>query len=146
MLICFKKFFNNQTGLSIIEVMVAFSILVVAFTGLAQSFPLGLSISKTAENVTIASYLAQGKIEELISLGYDNINVGVIEAKHRLSENPADYLYDYQGQIEVNYVDSNLNNSADDTGMKKILATLYYTDSISKAEKDYKIITLISRR
>jgi len=142
----YKNFFNNQAGLSIIEIMVAFSILVVAFIGLIQSFPFGLSINKAAENVTIASYLAQGKIEEIISSGYDNINVGLLEAKQRLSENPADYLYSYQRQTEVNYVDSDLVNSVDDTGMKKISVTIYYTNSISKTEKDYKIVTLITKR
>jgi type II secretory pathway pseudopilin PulG len=142
----YRELLKQQSGLSLIEIMVAFSILVVAFTGLVQSFPFGLSINKAAENATIASYLAQGKIEELISLGYDNINVGVLEAKQRLSDNPADYLYGYQRQTEVNYVDSNLVDSLDDIGLKKISITIYYTNSISKIEKDYEIATLIVKR
>jgi Tfp pilus assembly protein PilV len=142
----YKKFFDNQIGLSIIEIMVAFSILVVAFIGLVQSFPFGLSINKAAENATIASYLAQGKIEEMISLGYDNINVGVLEAKQRLSDNEDNYLYHYQRRIEVSYVDSNLDNSVSDTGMKKISVIIYYTNSLSKTEKNYRIETLVVKR
>ena len=142
----YKELLKQQTGFSLMEIMVAFSILVVAFIGLVQSFPFGMSINKEAENITIASYLAQGKIEELISLGYNNINIGVIETKQRLSADPSIYLYYYQRQTEVSYIDSDLGESIEDTGMKKISTTIYYTNAISKTEKSYNITTLVSRR
>lgn len=142
----YKKIFNQQQGLSIIEIMVAFSILVMAFVGLAYSFPFGLSISKTAESSTVASYLAQAKIEEVISLGYDNINVGTIEAKHRLYDDTSSYLYNYQRETIVNYVDGDLNDAAEDNGIKKISCTLYFISAISNSEDSYNITTLISKR
>ncbi len=142
----YKKIIKKQRGLSLIEIMVAFSILAVAFIALAQSFPFGLSINKSAESSTVASYLAQGKIEELTSLGYDNVGVGAIEEKHRLSDNPMSYLYNYQSQTDTNYVDGNLDNSVGDQGIKKISVIIYYINSISKVEDSYNIITIISRR
>ena len=140
------KLLKNKKGLSLIEIMVAFSILVVAFIGLVQSFPFGLAINKSGENATIASYLAQAKIEELASLGYSNINVGIIEVKHRLSDDSTNYLYNFQRQTEVNYIDSDLVECVGDQGMKKISATIYSINAFSKQEESYNITTLISER
>lgn len=131
--------------MSLLEIMVSLSILVVTFISLMQSFPLALAINKTSENATKASYLAQEKLEELNSLGYGNIAVGEIEAKHRLSGTPTDYLYYFQRQTAVNYVDGNLQNSVSDTGLKKISVTVYYTNALSKTEKIYSTVTLMSQ-
>lgn len=138
-----KKY--RPKGMSLIEVMVSFSILILVFVSLAQTFPLSLTINKTAENATKASYLAQTKLEELISLGYDNISVGAVEAKHRLSADPASYLYYFQRQTDVSYVDGNLQTSVTDTGLKKILVTVYYANALFKTEKNYTTATLIGR-
>ncbi len=136
----------NNLGLSMIEIMVAFSILVVSFVGIVQSFPFGLSIGSEGEMTTVSSYLCQEKIEELISLGYSGISTGLVEAKHRLSEEDDNYLHYYQRQTEVDYVDGNLDDSVADLGIKKISATVYYINPISKKEKEYNITTLISTR
>lgn len=131
--------------MSLLEIMVALSILVVAFITLMQSFPLGLTINKTSENTTKASYLAQEKLEELNSLGYNNIPTGIIEAKHRLTDDQTNYLYYFQRQTAVSYVDGNLQASGSDMGLKKIIVTIYYTNALSKTEKNYSTVTLISQ-
>lgn len=138
-----KKY--NRKGMSLLEVMVSFSILILVFVSLAQSFPLALTINKTAENATKASYLAQDKLEELNSLGYNNIGIGTVEAKHRLSLNQANYLYYFQRETIINYVDGDLQNTAVDTGLKKISLTIYYGNSLSKTEKSYSTYTLINQ-
>lgn len=132
--------------MSLIETMVALLILMVAFISLIQSFPFSQTIVKTAENSTKASYLAQDKLEQLLALGYDNIPVGTVEAKQRLSADSADYLYFFQRQTTVSYLDGDWQASASDTGMKKISITVYYTNSISKTEKSYTISALSSQR
>ena len=131
--------------MSLLEIMVSLSILALTFIALMQSFPTALTINKTSENSTKASYLAQEKLEELNSLGYNNITVGTIEAKHRLSDNQGDYLYYFQRQTIVDYFDGNLQNSASDTGLKKISVTVYYTNALSKTEKSYSTVTLMSQ-
>jgi len=136
----------SKQGFSIIEIMVAFSILVIAFIGLVQSFPFGLSINKEAECLTIASYLCQASIEELVSVGYDGMITGIIEPKHRLSDNPNNYLYFYQREIEVSYINNELNEVLVDLGMKKISVAVYYINAISNKEDSYNITTIISRR
>lgn len=140
-----QKTLNGPTGMSLLEIMVSLSILMVTFITLMQSFPLALTINKTSENATKASYLAQEKLEELNSLGYGNVAVGAIEAKHRLSDIPTDYLYYFQRQTTVNYVNGDLQDSALDTGLKKISVIVYYTNALSKIEKNYPTVTLISQ-
>jgi len=141
-----NNFLKNKDGLSLIETIVALSVLTVAFIGLVQAFPFGLSINKDAENVTIASYLVQEEIEELLLLGYGGIGTGTIEIKHRLSDDTSNYLYHFQRETIINYVDGNLDNSIVDLGIKKISVTVFYTNAISKTEKNYNITTLISER
>ena len=102
-------------------------------------------INKTAENSTKASYLAQSQLEYLNSLNYSDIGAGTIEAKHRLSADPASYLYSFQRQTAVQNVDSNLQSSQTDTGLKKITVTVYYTNSFAKVEKTYVTTTLINQ-
>ncbi|MDD4900704.1 MAG: hypothetical protein PHS62_01160 [Patescibacteria group bacterium] len=140
-----KKILKNHWGMSLIEIMVSFSILVLVFVSLAQTFPFALTINKTAENSTKAAYLVQAKLEELNSLGYANIPLGTIEAKHRLAANPNNYLYYFQRQTAVEYVDSALATSVSETGLKKVTVTVYYTNALSKTEKIYTTSTLISQ-
>lgn len=141
-----SKQYLNEKGMSLVEIMVAFSILSVAFMAISYSFPFGLTINKSAESSTIASFLAQDKVEEIISLGYDNTNVGNIEVRHKLSDNEDDYRFVYEREANISYVDSDLNYSFDDVGLKKISVTVYYINSISKQVDSYNITTLISRR
>ena len=132
--------------MSLIETMVALLILMVAFISLIQSFPFSQSVVKTAENSTKAAYLAQNELEQLLALNYESVPVGTVEAKQRLSADSTNYLYYFQRQTTVNYLDSNWQSSASDTGMKKISVTVYYTHSISKKESSYNVSALISQR
>ncbi len=136
----------NNRGMSLIEIMVALLILMVAFIGLIQAFPFSRTIVKTAENSTKASYLAQDELEQLLALSYENIPVGTVEAKQRLSADPTNYLYYFQRQTIVSYLDGNWQTSANDTGMKKISVTVYYSNSISRQENSYAISALASQR
>lgn len=132
--------------MSLIEIMVALLILTVAFIGLTQSFPFSQTLIKTAENSTKAAYLAQNQLEQLLALNYNNLPVGTVEAKQRLANDSANYLYYFQRQTTVSYLDSNWQSSVSDTGMKKISITVYYTNSISKKENSYSLSALASQR
>jgi type II secretory pathway pseudopilin PulG len=126
--------------------MVSILIISIAFAGLMQAFPLGLSINRESENATLAAFLAQTKLEELFSADYDDIAAGTIEAKHSLSSDPNDYLSGYQRQTVVSLVDGDLNSSAADVGLKKAIVTVFYQDAIFKKEKSYFITSLISKK
>ena len=140
------KNIKNKKGFSLIEIIVAVFILTIAFISVMYAFPLGLSINKGASNATIASYLAQEKIEELHSQGYENIATGTTETKHRLATSSTSYLYGFQRETTVTYVDGNLAATSTDAGLKEISTTVYYINAYSKEEKDYNITTLISQR
>jgi len=137
---------SNNQGMSLIETMIALLILMVTFIGLIQAFPFSQSIVKTAENSTKAAYLAQNELEQVLALNYDNIATGTIEIKQRLSTDSANYLYYFQRETTVSYLDSNWQTSVSDTGIKKISTTVYYTNSISKKESSYSISALSSQR
>ncbi len=136
---------ESCAGFTLIEVVVAISILTIAFISLVQSFPFGSSINKSAQQQTVASYLAQSKIEDLYSQGYDNIATGTVEARHRLSSDTDNYLYNYARETEINYVNDSLNTVSSDTGLKKITTRVFYQNSISKNEKSLEVDTLISK-
>ncbi|MFA6421986.1 MAG: prepilin-type N-terminal cleavage/methylation domain-containing protein [Candidatus Buchananbacteria bacterium] len=137
--------FNNK-GISLIEALVSIAIIIIVILAISQIFPLALKISNHAEQETIATNLAQAKIEETFSLNYENIPTGINEAKHRLSTDPNNPFYYYQRQTDVQYVDVDLNDSASDTGLKKITTTVYWQSPIFKTEKNVNLIILISKR
>ena len=141
----FKQLAKNNTGMSFIEITVSILILSGIFVGIIQAFPYSMALIKFSENETKAGYLAQEKIEELYSFGYDNIATGTLEVKHRLGAS-GDYLYFFQRQTEVTCVDESLSDSIVETGLKKISVTMYYTNTIGKTEKSFTISTLLADR
>lgn len=139
----YKKIKNN--GFSLIELIVALSITTVVFFSLINSFPFGLKITKSSETSTVASFLAQEKIEQFFAIGYNNLNSGMAESKQRLSSDPDNYLYHYFRDVSIEDVNEDLEFSASETGIKKINVNIYFQDSISKTEKLYTLSTLISQ-
>lgn len=134
-----------NTGFTLIEIVVAILIIGSAFVGIIQAFPFSVSIIKTAESETLASYLAQEKLEELNQKDYTDIGIGIIEPKHRLGATGT-YLYPFQRQTEAIYVDGDLQDSVTDQGLKKVISTVFFTNSISRTEKTYSITTLFVDR
>ena len=134
---------KKNNGFSLIEIMVAILIIGTTFIGLLQAFPYAMKINKTAENQTIASYLAQAKLEELNQLDYNEIATTTIEVKHRLGATSS-LLYTFQRETVATYVDGNIQDSAIDLGLKKITTTVYYTGSLSKTERSYIMQTLMA--
>ena len=140
-----RKFsFQNSLGFSLIEIIVTLTILSVVVMGLVAVYPFGLSIAGSAESETIASFLGQRKLEQLRAKDYQEIETGVIEEKHRLSTDDSDYKHDYKRRTEVDNVNSDLEKTDSDTGLKRITTTVYYINDISKTEEEYQIATLMS--
>lgn len=136
----------DHRGIGMIEALMAVTILSVGIIAIVTLFPLSLKVSRTAEQETIAANLAQAKIEEMFSIGFDNITIGTIEAKHRLATTSTNPFYDYQRQTTSEYVDANLNHSTSTTGMKKISVIMYWTPPQTTVEKNSSYIILISQK
>ncbi len=128
-----------------IEIIVALSILGVVFFALVQLFPFGADINESSRNKTIASFLAQEKVEELYSKGYGNIATGTIEAKQRLSDEPQDHFYNYKRETQVNYIDGEMNFSSEDEGMKRVSVFVYYPQSFGGEEQFFQLDTIITK-
>lgn len=141
-----KIMISEAEGFSLIEIIVALSILTLAFVGAMSAFPMGLSINQTANFNSVAAYLAQQEIETMSAKDYVDIATGTVEALHPLAASSTNSLYNFQRVTQVNYVDSNLATSTSDQGIKKIRTSVYYVDPVSKQTKSYSITILDSAK
>jgi len=134
-----NKFFEN--GFTIIEAMTAVFVLTLAIGSVLCLFPLSLQNQKFSEMKTIASQLAQAKMEEVTSFSYGDIIVGTT------TESSLDSPFtSCSRQLIVNYVDSDLLVSISDTGLKKIEITVFWDSSLAISDKNVKIISLIAEK
>jgi len=140
-----KRKNKKECGFSLIEVIVSLIILASVFIGLVQVFPYALSISNSAKNVTIASYIAQARFEEINQIEYDNLATGILEPKTPIASNET-YLKSFQRKTIIEFIDSGLNVLAVDIGMKRIGVTVYYIDPISKNEQSLEFKSIITQR
>lgn len=136
---------KNNHGISIIEVMVAITIFSIGLLTIITAFPLALKISNQSSQTTVAINLAQAKIEEIFYLDYENVPLGTIEVKHRLANENNNPFYYYQRETLSSYVDNDLNESANETGIKKITSTVYWPGMFGQ-EKTTQIILLVSQK
>ncbi len=135
---------GKKGGFTLIEATTALIILIVGLLAVMQFFPFALKIIGDSQNLAIASNLALSKVEEIRSLAYSDINVGTIETKQRLSDNPGNYLYSFQRQTVVEYVDSSFNPSVSDVGFKKITVTAFWQSPVITKEKSTQLNIIVS--
>jgi len=136
---------KNKLGFSMIEVLIGISFLTIGIFSIVKMFPYGLQISKSSEESSLAGILAQAKMENTISLGYENIAVGIIEAKHKIPSGSFGDIYNFFRETTISYLDIDLNESIEDTGMKKIIVEVSWLLSTG-SEKSIILNRLISRR
>lgn len=136
----------NNKGITLLEAMITIMVIMIGILSLAKIFPVAYKINKTSEQATVAVNLAQAEIENLYYLQYDNIAPGTVEVKHRLSNIVTDQLYNFQREVLAEYVDADLATAATDTGLKKIIVTIYWYDPSLKIEKNTQLISLISKK
>lgn len=134
-----------KKGLSIVEAMLAVAVLMIGVSAAMNIFPTALKISRNAEQETIAANLAQAEIESMFQLGYDNIPLGTIEARHRLSSDSSNPFYNFERQTVSAYVDSDLNETASNAGIIKITTTVYWKAPQFNIEKSMPISVIISQ-
>src|SRR3989442_12033966 len=85
-----KYKFNNDSGFSLVEVMVATTILAVALTSLAQLFAMATRSNRIARNGTFTQILAEQKMEQLRSLtwGFDTLGLRVSDTTTDTAKSP----------------------------------------------------------
>lgn len=82
---------NNKKGFTILEVLIAMLIISFGLLGLMRALSGGLMGSKRAHDVTIATLLAQQKMEELRYNDWDSL---VSESKDPFSAPNANFEYE----------------------------------------------------
>jgi|GEM_PF-667601 len=135
---------KSAIGFTLIEVMVSMAIMALVFLGIIGIFPYSLRIGKNSQNLTAAIYLAQAGMEQALSQTYSDLGVGMIEPKARLSDDQNSFLYNFWRQTEAEYVDENLNQSPDNTELKKITTTVFWQNPLQVGEQQYALKTLSS--
>lgn len=134
-----KQIPNSQKkGFTLVEAMVAVFILTVGISAILVIFPSGLRIVRSSKMATVATHLAQEKIEEIISQPYADISS---EAEQTLSSP----FNAYSRETEVVCFDPNgglVPNCPDDTGIKEIKVIV----SWGITDKKIELTTLIKQR
>jgi len=142
----YNRLLSSQSGITIIEVIISVSLLAVGILGLLQAFPTGIEASKNVEFATIADQFAQAKIEELVNANYDALVPGILEDQVHVKNDPADPFYKFLRSSAVELVDSSLNASAIDIGLKKIIVTIYWPSILGGSNRSVQLTQLKSKR
>ena len=136
-----KGFALRKKGFTLPEAIIAAAVLVIGVVGIMQVFPQSLRTSSQSRKTTVAINLAQSAIEQTISQNFNDISP---VAKQRVSDDSQNPYYNFYKQVDVTFVDSNLNLSGSDTGLKKVVATISWSEDTT--EKQVQVPTLISRK
>lgn len=139
--IIYKK---NNTGFTLIEIIISISILSVALIATLSLFPKGLQLGRESKETSVATSLAQEKIEEIIAMSYDEIPTGIVEDRSPVETDPQSQFSIYEREALADFVDSDLNVSATDTEFKKIIVTVYW--SVGTREKTVQLIRLLNKQ
>ncbi len=110
-----SKNFKEYFSFTIIEALIAVSILTVAFVGVIQIFPGVIGLNINSKNLTIASHLGEMKLEEYLAKPYEQIPLGTTPTSpEAFTDNGFE---NYKWQIEV---------SQESTDLKKIEVTVFW--------------------
>lgn len=132
----------NQRGLTLVETVIALAIVTLAVTFLAGLFPHGLKVATLSQEETMAAFLAQAKIEQLISANYAETPTATT-VENSLSALHPDFT-GFRRTTVVSYVDGDLDTSAVDLGLKKISVTISWLNNLSQATSSLSLASLIS--
>lgn len=89
------KFIKNyKLGFTLIEIIIALLILAIGLLGVLTLFPVGMDAVGKAGNIMVATFLAQGKLEDAKRLGYDEVYKIVTTEKTKFAPPYDNYEYE----------------------------------------------------
>ena len=129
----------KQKGFTLLEFIIAISVLIIGIVAILQIFPLAFNIEQMNQMRTKAALLAQGKIEEINSQTYQNVSVG-----SEIEDSLSPPFEKFSRETTINYVNSELQDSVSDLGLKKIEIILSWKSFLQIGESSLKVISLIT--
>ncbi|MCD6270220.1 prepilin-type N-terminal cleavage/methylation domain-containing protein [bacterium] len=135
-----KRMGKKNFGFTLIESMIAIFIIAVGLTAVLQSFSVSLNIGSYSQKKSQAVLLAQEKIEEISAKSYHDIALGTTTEAALPSPFSA-----FSRTTKVAWVDSNLNETSSDTGLKKVEITVSWNSLFWKKNNEVKLFTLIAK-
>jgi len=133
----------TKKAFTLLEVLFAIGIFTIGILSVFTLIPLSAKLSNATEKEVAASNLSQGIMDETINLGYEQIPVndsGIVN----YTDNTASPFIGYKKRLIIDWVDTNLQASATETGLKRIKIIIYWKQNGS--DKNYSLATLISKR
>ena len=132
---------KNGAGFSLLEVMVAVIILGFGLLAIMHLFPIGLKASKISQDTTLASFLAQAKIEVLKNTGWAQLSGGSTTEGYdlpiQITVDKVTYSYP-----EFKRVTTIQDVETADPGLKRITVEVFYKPY--GAERSVKLGTLFT--
>ena len=137
---------RSKRGFTLLEVVVALTILALGLSALITLFPLALKANRRAKNYTMAGILAHRVLGEAAFLGYDEIGQmsGLNPANFPLGEggNPESV-----GTGKTNFPDTanyeereyqyGLSVAYEEVGLYKLMLAIYWTDGAETKEAEF---------
>ena len=141
---------SQAKGITLIETIIAVSILALGIIGVLQAFPLGAHLAKTAQMSTIATELGQARIEQELSRSYSNIPAAeTVEDYGSMS----DFLafkritrVDCVQPSDLAAVSCDYDLVNDPSPMKKVDVAVYWRSSLGLGEKNISLMSLIANK
>lgn len=124
------------------ETVLALAIVAVAVTFLVSLFPHGLKTAKLSQEETVAAFLAQAKMEELISANYAETPTATT-VENSLGSLDPDFV-GFSRTTTVTYADGDLAFAPSDLGLKKISVTVSWLNNLSQATSSLSLVGLIN--
>ena len=112
-----KSSLTNEKGFTLIELMLALAIIIIAALGTASALVQVAKNITLSKNTTLASNLCQSKIEEVKSFGYN------------LALNSIEYHIDAEGNSGGNFIRVVRVSSGPIAETKLISVTVYWRDT-----------------
>lgn len=106
-----------KVGFTIIEALIAVTVLTVGFVSVIQIFPGVIGLNSRSKDLTIASHLAEMKLEEFIATPYTQLTIGT-QPTNPIAFNDEGFNK-YKWQVEI-------TKPPELTDIKQIEVTVYW--------------------
>jgi prepilin-type N-terminal cleavage/methylation domain-containing protein len=117
-----------QRGFTLIELVVTMAYMGIVIVSVSQLFISLRQTNREADNYTIAVEVAQKYIETYRNTAYSSIPTGTTDVTSAALTSYPSLLTPRSATTIVNYVDTNGNTQATDTGIKQVEIDISYKD------------------